>query len=70
MEAETRLDGGTLAVRIPMRLGRNRGRKRILAPDGSELTPPDQPAAGRGWSRRWHGRGAGSGCWTGACTAR
>ena len=26
-------------VRIPIRLGSQRGRKRILAPDGSELTP-------------------------------
>jgi hypothetical protein len=30
-------------VRIPMRLGRQRGRKRILAPDGSELTPLTRP---------------------------
>ena len=37
------LEGGTLVVRIPMRLGRQRGRKRILAPDGSELTPPTKP---------------------------
>ena len=43
MHAESRLDGGTLVVRIPMRLGRQRGRKRILAPDGSELTPPTKP---------------------------
>ena len=42
-----------------MRLGRQRGRKRILAPDGSELTPPtkSQPdgvlvkALARAW--RW-----------------
>jgi hypothetical protein len=26
-----------------MRLGKQRGRKRILAPDGSELTPPTKP---------------------------
>jgi hypothetical protein len=26
-----------------MRLGRQRGRKRILAPDGGELTPPTKP---------------------------
>ena len=38
-----RLEGSTLVVRIPMRLGRQRGRKRILAPDGSELTPPTKP---------------------------
>ena len=53
---ESRLDGGTLVVRIPMRLGKQRGRKRILAPDGSELTPPDQAAA-----RRRAGQGAGPG---------
>jgi hypothetical protein len=59
MCAESRLDGGTLVVRIPMRLGRQRGRKRILAPDGSELTPPTKPqpdgvlvkALARAW--RW-----------------
>ena len=59
MPAESRLDGGTLVVRIPMRLGRQRGRKRILAPDGSELTPPTKPqpdgvlvkALARAW--RW-----------------
>jgi hypothetical protein len=57
--AESRLEGGTLVVRIPMRLGRQRGRKRILAPDGSELTPPTKPqpdgvlvkALARAW--RW-----------------
>jgi len=43
MRTESRLDGGTLVVRIPTRLGRQRGRKRILAPDGSELTPPTKP---------------------------
>ena len=56
---ESRLDGGTLVVRIPMRLGKQRGRKRILAPDGSELTPPTKPqpdgvlvkAVARAW--RW-----------------
>ena len=59
MQAESRLEGGTLVVRIPMRLGRQRGRKRILAPDGSELTPPTKPqpdgvlvkALARAW--RW-----------------
>ena len=59
MHAESRLDGSTLVVRIPMRLGRQRGRKRILAPDGSELTPPTKPqpdgvlvkALARAW--RW-----------------
>ena len=42
-----------------MRLGRQRGRKRILAPDGSELMPPTKPqpdgvlvkALARAW--RW-----------------
>jgi hypothetical protein len=42
-----------------MRLGRQRGRKRILAPDGSKLTPPAKPqpdgvpvkALARAW--RW-----------------
>jgi hypothetical protein len=36
---ETRLDGDTLVVRIPMRFQRRGGRKRIVAPDGSQLTP-------------------------------
>ena len=36
---ETRRDGGTLVVRIPMRFQRRGGRKRIVAPDGSELAP-------------------------------
>ena len=59
MHAENRLERGTLMVRIPMRLGRQRGRKRILAPDGSELTPSTKPqpdgvlvkALARAW--RW-----------------
>jgi hypothetical protein len=59
MQGESRLEGGTLVVRIPMRLGRQRGRKRILAPDGAELTPPAKPqpdgvlvkALARAW--RW-----------------
>ena len=36
---ETRLEGSTLIVRIPMRFQRRGGRKRIVAPDGSELAP-------------------------------
>src|SRR3954467_3109941 len=56
---QAHLDGGILVVRIPMRLGKQRGRKRILAPDGSELTPPTKPqpdgvlvkALARAW--RW-----------------
>jgi hypothetical protein len=59
MRHESRLEDGTLVVRIPMRLGRQRGRKRILAPDGRELTPPTKPqpdgvlvkALARAW--RW-----------------
>jgi hypothetical protein len=54
-----RHDSETLVVRIAMRLGRQRGRKRILAPDCSELTPPTKPqpdgvlveALARAW--RW-----------------
>ena len=56
---ETRLDGSTLIVRIPMRFQRRGGRKRIVAPDGSELAPTTKPqpdgtlvkALGRAW--RW-----------------
>jgi hypothetical protein len=43
MHAGSRLDGGTLVVRIPMRLGKQRCRKRILAPDGGEVPPPTKP---------------------------
>jgi hypothetical protein len=57
--AETRLEGTTLVVRIPMRFQRRGGRKRIVAPDGSELPPPTKPqpdgtlvkALARAW--RW-----------------
>jgi hypothetical protein len=56
---ETRLDGKTLVVRIPMRFQRRGGRKRIVAPDGSALTPASKPqpdgtlvkALARAW--RW-----------------
>jgi hypothetical protein len=56
---ETRLDGNTLVVRIPMRFQRRGGRKRIVAPDGSELAPSTKPqpdgtlvkALARAW--RW-----------------
>ena len=44
---ETRLDGSTLVVRIPMRFQRRGGRKRIVAPDGSEIAPTLEAAAGR-----------------------
>jgi hypothetical protein len=55
----TRLDGTTLVVRIPMRFQRRGGRKRIVAPDGSEFTPATKPqpdgalvkALARAW--RW-----------------
>jgi hypothetical protein len=40
---ETRLEGTTLVVRIPMRFQRRGGRKRIVAPDGSELVPAAKP---------------------------
>ena len=57
--AETRLDGSTLVVRIPMRFQRRGGRKRIVAPDGSEIAPTSKPqpdgtlikALARAW--RW-----------------
>src|SRR5688572_24763574 len=56
---ETRLEGNTLVVRIPMRFQRRGGRKRIVAPDGSELAPATKPqpdgtlvkALARAW--RW-----------------
>ena len=56
---ETQLDGSTLLVRIPMRFQRRGGRKRILAPDGTELAPTSKPqpdstlvkALARAW--RW-----------------
>ena len=52
-------DGRILTVRIALRLARRGGRKRILAPDGRELTPPARPqpdtvlvkALARAW--RW-----------------
>jgi hypothetical protein len=40
---ETRLDRGTLIVRIPMRFQRRGGRKRIVAPDGTEIVPVNKP---------------------------
>lgn len=40
---ETRLDGNTLVVRIPMRFQRRGGRKRIVAPDGRALVPTNKP---------------------------
>ena len=40
---QTRLDGDTLVVRIPMRFQRRGGRKRIVAPDGSAVVPSSKP---------------------------
>jgi hypothetical protein len=56
---ESRLDGSTLIVRIPIRFQRRGGRKRIVAPDGSQLAPATKPqpdgtlvkALARAW--RW-----------------
>jgi hypothetical protein len=56
---ETRIEGTTLVVRIPMRFQRRGGRKRIVAPDGSEIAPSSKPhpdstllkALARAW--RW-----------------
>jgi hypothetical protein len=42
-QIETRLDGTTLVVRIPMQFQRRGGRKRIVAPDGSEIAPSLKP---------------------------
>jgi hypothetical protein len=57
--AETRLEGNTLVVRIPMRFQRRGGRKRLVAPDGSAIVPSSKPqpdgalvkALARAW--RW-----------------
>jgi hypothetical protein len=43
---ETRLDGSTLVLRIPMWFQRRGGRKRIVAPGGSELVPATKPQPG------------------------
>jgi hypothetical protein len=56
---ETKLEGSTLVVRIPMRFQRRGGRKRIVAPDGCEIVPATKPqpdgalvkAVARAW--RW-----------------
>ena len=56
---QTRLDGATLVVRIPMRLQHRGSRKRIVAPDGSAIVPAFKPqpdgtlvkALARAW--RW-----------------
>jgi hypothetical protein len=41
---ETRLDGSSLIVRIPMRFQRRGGRKRLIAPDGSVVAANAKPA--------------------------
>jgi hypothetical protein len=43
LRCQRTLDGGTLVARIPVQLSRQRGNQRILAADGSELTPPAKP---------------------------
>jgi hypothetical protein len=56
---QTRLEGTTLVVRIPMRFQRRGGRKRIVAPDGTAIVPTSKPqpngtllkALARAW--RW-----------------
>jgi hypothetical protein len=40
---QTRLEGSTLVVRIPMRFQRRGGRKRIVIPDGSAMVPATRP---------------------------
>ena len=42
---DTRLDGSTLVVQIPMRFQRRGGRKRVVAPDGNTIVPQLQAAA-------------------------
>lgn len=34
----------TMTVRVPIALGKRRGRKRVLAPDGTELVRPPAPS--------------------------
>jgi hypothetical protein len=58
-DVQTRLEGTTVVVRIRMRFQRRGGRKRIVAPDGSEIAPSFKPqsdgtlvkALARAW--RW-----------------
>jgi hypothetical protein len=40
---ESRLEGSTLVVRIPMWFQRRGGRKRIVAPDGSAIVRSSNP---------------------------
>ena len=50
--ADTRLDGTTLVVRIPMHFERRGGRKRIVAPDGSAIVPTTSRSRTARCSRR------------------
>ena len=58
-DVQTRLEGTTLVVRIPMRFQHRGGRKRIVAPDGAAIVPASKPqpdgtlakALARAW--RW-----------------
>src|ERR671918_1487337 len=58
-DIETKLEGTTLVVRIPMRFQHRGGRKWIVAPDGSAIVPTSKPqpdgtllkALARAW--RW-----------------
>ena len=53
----TEFDGKSLVVRIQMRFQRRGGRKRIVAPDGSELAPATKPQPDgtlvKGLARAW-----------------
>jgi hypothetical protein len=46
-DVETKLEGATLVVPIPMRFQRHGGRKRIVAPDGYELALRSKPQPDR-----------------------
>jgi hypothetical protein len=56
---ESRIEGTTLVVGIPMRFSRRGGRKRIVSPDGTAIVPTSKPqpdgtlikALARAW--RW-----------------
>jgi hypothetical protein len=54
---QTRLDGTTLVIRIPMRFQRRAGRKRIVAPDRSAIVPAAKPQPDgtlvKGLARAW-----------------
>ncbi len=43
VDTSWRLDGSTLTIRIPMKLRRRAGRKRIIAPSDSEVWAPAPP---------------------------